>query len=74
MNMLYAAIYILCVCGGAALVYWAVDKLGTPDPLANIVKVLTICVAIVLILLSLLGMGGGLPGLHSESLGFQKIG
>jgi len=67
MSMLYAAIYILCVCGGAALIYWAIDKLGTPDPLANIVKVLTICVAIVLvviILLGLLGMGAGLPGLR----------
>jgi hypothetical protein len=67
MSMLYAAIYILCVCGGAALVYWAVDKLGTPDPLSNIVKVLTICVAIVLvviILLNVIGMGAGLPGLR----------
>jgi len=64
MSMLYAAIYILCVCGGAALVYWAIDQLGTPDPLGRIVKVLTICVAIVLvviILLNVLGMGSGLP-------------
>lgn len=67
MSMLYAAIYILCVCGGAALIYWAIDQLGTPEPLSRIVKVLTICVAIVLvviILLSLLGMGSGLPLPH----------
>lgn len=67
MSMLYAAIYILCVCGGAALVYWAVGELGTPEPLARIVRVLTLCVAIVLvviILLGALGMGTGLPRLQ----------
>lgn len=66
MSMLYAAIYILCVCGGAALIYWALGQLATPEPLARVVKVLTICVAIVLvviILLNVIGMGAGLPPL-----------
>ena len=64
--MLQTVVWILLICGGAALVYWAVDKLGTPDPLNRIVKVLTIVVAIVLVvilLLGLLGMSATPPGL-----------
>jgi len=66
MSVLIALVYILVVCGAAALAYWAVDKLQTPDPLNRIVKVLAIVIAIVavvMILLQLLGMGGGLPPL-----------
>jgi hypothetical protein len=61
MSILSIAVYLLVICGAAALVYWAVDKLGTPDPLNRVVKVLTIVVAIVLvvmILLRLLGVSG----------------
>jgi hypothetical protein len=63
---LQAVIYLLVVCGAAALVYWAVDKLGTPDPLNRIVKVLAMVIAIVvvvMVLLSMLGMGAALPPL-----------
>jgi len=66
MSILQAAIYILVVCGAAALIYWAVDKLGTPDPLNRIVKVLAMVVAIVvvvMVLLGLLGMGAAMPPL-----------
>ncbi len=66
MSILTAAVYLLLVCGAAALIYWAVDKLGTPAPLNNVVKVLTIVVGIVLvvlILLNMLGMGGAVPPL-----------
>ena len=61
--MLIAVIYILCICGGAALIYWAVGELGTPEPLARIVRVLTLCVAIVLVVIILLGLVGAGPGL-----------
>lgn len=64
--MLQAVIWILVICGGAALLYWAVDKLATPDPLNRIVKVLAICVAIILvvmIILNLLGLSATPPGL-----------
>ncbi|HEY3145467.1 MAG TPA: hypothetical protein VGJ75_03905 [Dongiaceae bacterium] len=60
-QILIDVVYILLVCGAAALVYRAVAQLGTPEPLARIVRVLTIVVAIVLvviILLDMLGMGG----------------
>ena len=66
MSILQIIVYLLVVCGAAALVYWAVDKLGTPDPLNRVVKVIAIVVAIiviVLILLNLLGMGAALPPL-----------
>jgi hypothetical protein len=66
MSILQAVIYLLVVCGAAALVYWAVDKLGTPDPLNRIVKVLAMVIAIVvvvMVLLSMLGMGAALPPL-----------
>jgi hypothetical protein len=66
MTILSAMIYLLVVCGAAALVYWAVDKLGTPEPLNRIVKVLAIVVAIVvvvMILLNMIGMGSALPPL-----------
>lgn len=66
MPILNAIIYLIIVCGGAALLYWAVDKLGTPDPLNRIVKVLAIVIAIVAvvwILLAMIGMGGSVPPL-----------
>ena len=66
MSILQTFVYLLVVCGAAALLYWAVDKLGTPDPLNRIVKVLAIVVAIVIvvmILLNMMGMGGSLPRL-----------
>jgi hypothetical protein len=64
--MLTAIIYILLICGLAALVIWALGELGTPAPLANVVRVLTICIAILLVVmvaLNLLGLGPGLPPL-----------
>jgi hypothetical protein len=67
MPILQAVVYLLLVCGAAALLYWAVDKLGTPDPLNRIVKVLAIVIAIVvvvLIVLRMIGMGGALPPLQ----------
>jgi len=59
--ILIDVVLILIVCGAAALIYWAVAQLQTPEPLARVVTVLTIVVAIVLvvvILLDMLGLGG----------------
>lgn len=66
MSIFHAVIYLLVICGAAALAYWACDKLGTPEPLNRVVKVLVIVVAIVLVVmvvLQMIGMGGGLPPL-----------
>lgn len=67
MTILQAFVYLLVVCGAAALIYWAVDKLGTPDPLNRVVKVGAIIIAIVvvvIVLLNLIGMGAALPPLN----------
>lgn len=63
--MLVAVVYILVICGLAALIVWAVDQLGTPDPLRNVVRVLTVAVAIILVLVIALGLLGMGPGLSS---------
>lgn len=43
--MLISAVYLLVVCAVATLVYWAVGQLGTPEPVARIVRVATIVIA-----------------------------
>jgi hypothetical protein len=64
MTLFQAAVFVLLICGAAALIYWAVPKLGTPEPLARIVLVLTMVIAIVavvFVILSLIGMAGSFP-------------
>ena len=60
--MLTLAVYLVLVVVVVAVVYWAVDQLGTPNPLNNIIKVGVVCLAIilvVLIFLQMLGIGTG---------------
>lgn len=60
--MINGLIYILIVCGLVALINWAIVQLGTPDPLARIVRVITIViavVAVVVIVLNMFGVGTG---------------
>lgn len=66
--MLYAVVYILLICGAVALVLWALDHLGTPQPIRNIVYVLTVVVAIVLIVGIVLGLFGMSSGLSTPPL------
>jgi len=61
--MIGTFIYLVVVCAVAALVYWAVDALGTPEPIARIVKVAAVVIAvliIILIFLRMLGMADGI--------------
>lgn len=48
--MLISFIYLVVVCVLAVLVYWAVDKLGTPEPINRIVKVAVVIFAVVVLL------------------------
>jgi len=67
--MIYLIVYVLVVCALLALVYWAVPALGTPEPVARVVRVGAIIVAFVLILILLLnafGMSTG--GLQAPKL------
>ena len=66
--MVGALIYIVVVCGVAVLALWAVRELGTPDPIARVVRVIVIVVAILLIIgivAGLLGVDTGLPRLRA---------
>lgn len=49
--MFQAVIWTVLICGGAALVYWAVPRLGTPEPLSRVVLVIAVVVAIVLVVM-----------------------
>ncbi|HVQ52125.1 MAG TPA: hypothetical protein VMS92_18940 [Mycobacterium sp.] len=60
----YAIIWTIVICGFAALAYWAVTALRTPEPLANVVRVGAVVIAIVVIVmiwLGVFGMGPGMP-------------
>ena len=66
MTLFQAVVYILLICGAVALIYWAVPQMGTPEPLARIVRVLSMIIGIVLvvfIVLAMIGMGGSLPSM-----------
>lgn len=57
--MLVALIYLVVLCAFAAVAYWAVDALGTPQPINRIVKVAVVLVAVLIIIviaLRLLGL------------------
>jgi hypothetical protein len=59
--MIYAIVYTLLVCGLLALVYWAVAALGTPEPLARVVRVGAIVIAIIVVVLIWLNLFGMAP-------------
>lgn len=52
---------ILLVLVLIAVVYWAVDALGTPEPLNKIVKVGSVCIAIIIVVFVMLQMLGMAP-------------
>jgi len=62
--MIELIIYALVICALLALVYWAVPALGTPEPVARVVRVGAVVIAFVVLLVLLLnafGMSTGLP-------------
>ena len=62
--MIREIIWIIVVCGALALVYWAVDALGTPDPVNRVVKVVAVVLALILIVSIVLGMLGMSTGIN----------
>jgi hypothetical protein len=57
--MLQVLVWTVLICGGVALVWWAVAQFGTPEPLAKVVTVGSVVIAIIVIVfmwLNLLGM------------------
>lgn len=64
--MIGTLVYLLVVCVIIGLVWWIVDYLPVPEPLNKLIKVVTIVIGAIIIiyaLLSIAGMGGGLPKL-----------
>jgi len=59
--MIITFAYILFVLVVVAVVYWAVDQLGTPDPLNKIIKVGTVAVAIIIVVLLFMQLVGVAP-------------
>ena len=62
--MISTLIWVVVICGVAALALWAVRELGTPDPIARVVRVAVIVIAILLIIgvvAQLFGIDTGMP-------------
>lgn len=58
-------VYILCVLGVLAIAYWAVTKMGLPQPF-QIVIVVVVAIVAIMLLMQLAGGGGlGSLGLHN---------
>lgn len=64
--MIRQVIWIIVVCGALALVYWAVDALGTPQPVNRVVKVVAVVLALILIVSIVLGMIGMDTGIRLQ--------
>jgi hypothetical protein len=65
--MIGTLVYLLVVCVIIGLVWWIVDYLPVPEPLNKLIKVVTIVIGAIIIiyaLLSIAGVGGGLPSLR----------
>ena len=62
--MISTLIWAVVICGVAVLALWAVRELGTPDPIARVVRVAVVVIAILLIIglvASLFGVDVGMP-------------
>ena len=62
--MISTLIWVVVICGVAVLALWAVRELGTPDPIARVVRVAVIVIAILIIIGLIAGLFGvdvGMP-------------
>ena len=62
--MIVTLIWVIVVCGIAALALWAIRELGTPDPINRVVRVAVVVIAVLIIIglvASLFGVNTGMP-------------
>lgn len=62
--MIPTLIWVLVICGVVALAVWAIDALGTPEPVRKVVRVIVIVVGILVIIglvAGLFGVNTGIP-------------
>lgn len=58
-------VYLICLLGVLAIAYWAVTKMGLPQPF-QIVIVVVVAIIAIMLLMQIAGGGGiGSLGLHS---------
>ena len=62
--MLTVIVWTVLLCGAAALIHWAVPRMGTPEPLARVVLVGSIILIIIVIVFLWLGLFGMAPPLR----------
>lgn len=64
--MIGILIQLLILCVVIGVIWWVCDYLPVPEPLNKLIKVVSIvigCIIIIYALLSIAGIGGGLPKL-----------
>jgi hypothetical protein len=64
--MIGTLISLLIVCVVVGLIWWVCDYLPVPEPLNKLIKIISIVIAVIIIiyaLMSIAGVGGGLPSL-----------
>ena len=62
--MITTLVWAVVICGVAVLALWAIKELGTPDPIARVVRVAVVVIAILLIIGLIAGLFGvdvGMP-------------
>jgi hypothetical protein len=57
-GLLYVLIYILCIVLVGAVILWAIDQLGVPEPMRKIARVIVVLICLLCVLIVLLdGVG-----------------
>jgi hypothetical protein len=62
--MISTLIWCIVIAGVATLALWAIRELGTPDPIARVLRVVVVVIAILLIIgmvAALFGVNTGMP-------------
>jgi hypothetical protein len=62
--MIATLVWVIVVCGIAALALWAIRELGTPDPINRVVRVVVVVIAVLIIIglvATLFGVNTGMP-------------
>lgn len=58
-SLLYLLIYILVVVLIGAVILWAIDQLGVPEPMRKIVRVIVVLICVLIIIGLLFDLVGG---------------
>ena len=65
--MIAAIIWLLVICGVAAVALWAIRELVPPDPIGRVARVVIIVIALLAIIALVAGLFGVDTGIHMPS-------